>query len=158
MTVDLSYVVSFGDGDGSEKMEWQIELTEEEAEIYNHAIENKIPLCEVEELEEVLERAYEEIVEEETSNAILNGDEYALQCSGETEMDPDEINDLVAARDPHALEYFGISDLSDEELDEWDASDLDELPLIIDFDEDFDSYSPFDEGWSLEVVFVDPNE
>jgi hypothetical protein len=81
-----------------------------------------------------------------------------MECQGEAEMDPDELNDLVAARDPHALEFFGLTDADEEDLEEWDANDLDELPLIKDFVEGFEPYSPYDEGWILHVEFVDPNE
>ena len=50
-------------------------------------------------------------------------------------------------------------DLNDEdELDEWDANDLEDLPLIKNFVEDFEPCSPYDSGWSLNVEFVDPNE
>jgi hypothetical protein len=88
---------------------------------------------------------------------IDNGDEYTIECQGMAEVDTDEINDLIADRDPHALAFFGLEDADDEELDEWDANDLDELPLIKDFVEDFEQYSPYDEGWTLNVEFVDPN-
>ena len=81
-----------------------------------------------------------------------------MECQGETEVDPDEINDLVANRDPYTLEFFGLTDATDDELDEWDANDLDELPLIKEFEENFEPSSPFDCGWSLHVEFVDPNE
>ena len=50
--------------------------------------------------------AYEEIKEQETQAMIDCGDEYAIECTGQVEMDPDELNDLVADRDPHALEFF----------------------------------------------------
>ena len=49
------------------------------------------------------------------------GDEYAMECTGQVEMDPDELNDLVADRDPHALEFFGLTEADEEELEEWDA-------------------------------------
>ena len=81
-----------------------------------------------------------------------------LECQGLAEVDPYEINDLIADRDPHALAFFGLEDADDDELDEWDANDLDELPLIKDFNEGFEPYSPFDEGWCLNIEFVDPNE
>ena len=110
------------------------------------------------ELQDALCRAYEEIEEEEIAMGIENEDEYVLKCQGLLEMDPDELNDLIANRDPHALEFFGLEDADDDELDEWDANDLDELPLIKDFVEDFEPYSPYDEGWGLNVRFVDPNE
>ena len=88
---------------------------------------------------------------------IDNGDEYTMECQGEAEVDPNEINDLIADRDPHALAFFGLEDADDDELDEWDANDLDDRPLIKDFVEGFEPYSPYDEGWTLNVEFVDPN-
>ena len=157
MTVGLRYGVIFGKGDSSDWIEWEIELTDEEAVIYQNAIDNELPLNEVPELQDALQRAYEEIEDEEISIGIDNGDEYTMECQGMAEVDPDEINDLIADRDPHALAFFGLEDADDDELDEWDANDLDELPLIKDFVEDFEPYSPYDEGWTLNVQFVDPN-
>lgn len=155
--VDLRYGVIFGKGDSSDWIDWKIELTDEEEKIYDHAIANEIPLNDIPELQDALKRAYDEIEDEEISMGIDNGDEYTLECQGLAEMDPEEINDLIADRDPHALAFFGLEDADDEELDEWDANNLDELPLIKDFVEDFEPYSPYDEGWTLNVEFVDPN-
>ncbi|MBR6286014.1 MAG: hypothetical protein IKR18_03345, partial [Bacteroidaceae bacterium] len=42
-----------------------------------------------------------------------------------------------------------------EELEEWDACDLEELPLVKDFKEGFKPESPFDGGWTLFVEFPD---
>ncbi len=158
MIVQIRYGVTFGKCDSSDWIERKIDLTDEEAVAYNNAIENKIPLNEVPELQDALQRAYDKIEDEEISMGIDNGDEYVLECQGEAEMDPEEINDLIADRDPHALEFFGLIDADDDEVDNWDANDLDELPLIKDFVEDFEPYSPYDEGWTLNVEFVDPNE
>ena len=72
MTVELRYGVTFGKGDSSDWIDWEIELTDEEAAIYQNAIDN-------------------------------------------------------------------------------------ELPLIKDFVEGFEPYSPYDAGWTLHVEFVDPN-
>lgn len=155
--VDIRYGVTFGKGDSSDWIDWTVDLTDEEEKIYDHAIENKLPLNEIPELENALRRAYADIEEEEISNGLSYGDEYVMECQGEAEVDPDEINDLIADRDPHALAFFGLEDADDDELDEWDANDLDELPLIKDFVEGFEPYSPYDEGWILNVEFVDPN-
>lgn len=156
--VELRYGVTFGKGDSSDWIDWEVELTDEEEAIYDNAIENEIPLNEIEELEGALQRAYEEIEDEEISMSIDFEDEYVMECQGLLEVDPDEINDLIADRDPHALAFFGLEDADDDELDEWDANDLDELPLIKDFVEGFEPRSPYDEGWTLNVEFVDPNE
>ena len=157
-TVELRYGIVFGKGDSSDWIDWSVELTDEEEKIYDHAIENEIPLNEIPELEDALNRAYKEIEEEEISMGIDNEDEYVMECQGVTSVDPDEINDLIAARDPHALAFFGLEDADDDALDEWDANDLAELPLIKDFVENFEPYSPYDEGWTLKVEFIDPNE
>ena len=156
-TVDLRYGVTFGKCDSSDWIDWTVDLTDEEAEIYDSAIAKKEPLNDIPELQDALQRAYEEIEDEEISMGIDNEDEYVMECQGLAEVDPDEINDLIADRDPHALAFFGLEDADDDELDEWDANDLDELPLIKDFVEGFDPYSPYDEGWDLHVEFVDPN-
>ena len=156
--VTLRYRATWGKGDSSDWFDWDFQLTDEEEKIYNHAITNKLPLNEHPDLEEALRRAYEKIEANEIRLGIENGDEYTIECQGMARVDPDEINDLIADRDPHALAFFGLEDADDEELDEWDANDLDELPMIKDFDEDFEPYSPYDEGWDLRVLFVDPNE
>ena len=158
MSVEIRSYVSFGKGDSSEWIDWEIDLTDEEEAAYNNAIENKIPLNDVPELQEALQRAYDDIEYEEISMGIENGDEYVMECQGEAEMDPYELNDLIADRDTHALEFFGLTDADEDELDDWDANNLDELPLIKDFVEGFEPYSPFEEGWSLNIEFVDPNE
>ena len=110
------------------------------------------------ELQGILADAYEEIKEQETQAMIDCGDEYAMECTGQVEMDPDELNDLVADRDPHTLEFFGLTEADEDELEEWDAHDLDEFPLRCVFEESFEPYSPFDEGWELVVQFPRPDE
>ena len=157
-TVELRYGAVFGKGDCSDWFEWEIELDGEEEAAYLRAKRLRLNLNECPELEGVLASAYEEIKEEETRNMIDAGDEYAIECTGQAEMDPDELNDLVADRDPHALEFFGLTEADEDELEEWDAHDLDELPLRCDFEEGFEPYSPFDEGWELIVQFAEADE
>lgn len=158
MTVELRYGVIFGKGDSSDWIDWEIELTPEEEIAYKNAIENKILLEDVEELKPALRRAYDEIEAEEISNGLDYGEEYVMECQGELEMDCDELNDLVDNRNPHALAFFGLTDATEDELENWDAYDLDEVPLIKDFVEGFEPSSPYDAGWTLVVEFVDPNE
>ena len=157
-TVELRYGVIFGKCDASDWIDYEIDLTDEEAAAYDHAVENEIPLEDVPELRAALVRAYEEIEEMEIQNGIDYEDEYVMECQGVAPMDQDELNDLVAARDPHALEFFGLTEATDEELEEWDAYDLEEVPTIAEFQVDFEPYSPYDAGWTLHVEFVDPLE
>lgn len=156
--VDVHYGVIFGKGDSTDWIDWEVELTDEEEKIYDKAIEDGELLNEIPELQDALRRAYDEIEIEEIDNCIDMEDEYTMECQGTMAMDPDEINDLIADRDLHALAFFGLDEADDDEIDEWDANDLDELPLIKDFVEDFEPSSPFDSGWSLVVEFVDPND
>lgn len=157
-TLEIRYGVIFGKCDSSDWIDWEIDLTDEEEEIYDNALAKKQSLNDIPELQAALRRAYEEIEKKEIDMGIENEDEYVLKCQGLLAMDPDKLNDLVANRDSHALEFFSLEDADDDELDEWDANDLDELPLIKDFVENFEPYSPYDEGWRLNVQFVDLNE
>ena len=156
--VKIQYCVTFGAGDSSDWLDYEVELTDEEEIIYNNAIENKIPLNGIPKLEDALDRVCSEIEEMEIQNNLDYGDEYTMECQGNYEMDPDDLNELIADRDPYALEFFGLTDASEDELDKWDANDLEELPLVKDFDEDFEEQSPFDVGWSISLEFFDPNE
>lgn len=66
MTLDLIYTAEFGRGDGSDECEWSIELTPEEEDAYQAALENDVPLEEV--LPDALDRALEEIKAQEWEN------------------------------------------------------------------------------------------
>lgn len=158
-TVEVQYGVVFGKCDASDWFDFEVELTDEEEAAYDYAVANEIPLEDVPELQDALRRAYDEIEDMEIQNGIDMEEEYVMECQGTAPMDQDELNDLVAVRDPHALAFFGLEEASEEELEEWDAYDLadDEVPTIADFQEDFEPYSPFDAGWTLNVEFVDPN-
>lgn len=157
-SVEVRYGVTFGKCDSSDWIDYEVELTDEEAVAYDEAIESETPLAEVPALKDALNRAYEEIEEMEIQNGVDMEDEYVLECQGLAPMDKDELNDLVAERDVHALAFFGLEDADEEELDEWDAFDLEKVPTIAEFQEDFEAYSPYDAGWTLHVEFVDPNE
>lgn len=157
-SVEVRYGVTFGKCDSSDWIDYEVELTDEEAVAYDEAIESETPLADVPALKDALNRAYEEIEEMEIQNGVDMEDEYVLECQGLAPMDKDELNDLVAERDVHALAFFGLEDADEEKLDEWDAFDLEKVPTIAEFQEDFEAYSPYDAGWTLHVEFVDPNE
>lgn len=158
-TVVLQYGVWFGKCDASDWIEWEVDVTGEAEEAYLRAKMLRLPLDEIPELESVLDDAREEIAETEIENMIDYDDEYVRECTGRHPVDPDEINELVRKRDPHTLQFFGLEDKSDEELDDWDANDEDELPYVCDFDESFKPSSPFDGGYRLTVEFAEhPDE
>lgn len=156
--VPIHYGVIFGKGDSTDWIDYEITLTDDESAVYDKAVADGVDPNDVPELQSAIWRAYKEIEEMEIENGLAYGNEYVMECQGVAPMDPDELNDFVADRDSHALEFFGLIDATDEELEDWDAYDLDELPTIADFQEDFEPYSPYDEGWTLNVKFVDPNE
>ena len=52
--MELSYAVEFGKGDSSDWLDWEIDLTPEEEKIYLKAIEERVPLNEVEGLEDAI--------------------------------------------------------------------------------------------------------
>ena len=159
-SADLTYYATFGPGDGSEWLDWSTDIEGEEEEAYIKAKKLRFPFDDFPVLEAVLERATLEIAEEEAQNLLDIDDSYVQECTGRCPVDPDEINALVAERDPHTLAYFELEDLSDEELDEWDANDLDDLPDVCDFQENFEPINPFIEGgYSLTVFFSEhPDE
>ena len=66
--VALRYGVMFGKWDASDWIDYEIELTDEEEAIYDNAIANEIPLEDVAELQDALDRAYEEIEDMEISD------------------------------------------------------------------------------------------
>lgn len=156
MTVDIRYKVICDDsGYETYWLPWTIELTDVEYQMYCDAINNHISFEEIPELMEALKRVHEEIEEYEIDEAVIRGDEYVLACLGEVPADPDDINDLIYDGYEYALEFFGLTDADEDELDEWDANELDELPLMKDFIEDFVPLSPFDDNWSLIIEYTD---
>lgn len=156
--ISLQYYACFGKGDYSDTMEWEVELTEEQQVAFKKAVMTQTELDDVEELSKICDAVYPEIEQIEIENCLELDDEFAKECLGEAEVDPEEINDLVHSGDKYTIEYFGLGNMSEEELEDWDANDLEELPLIRDFKEDFEPGSPFDYGWSLNVVLPDVSE
>lgn len=68
MFVTVNYYVKFGRGDASETLDWDFELTDEEAAAYNEALHGDVAFSDIPILEKALARAYEEISEEEADN------------------------------------------------------------------------------------------
>lgn len=158
MTVDLQYSVSFGKLDGTGGLEWSIDLTEEENAAYEEAIKLRKPFDDYPILEAPLERAYEELCTEEFERFKEDGEDVwgdtYTECLGEYPVDEDEITRLVHNKDPHALEFFHLTGMSDEELSKWDACSLDDLPNVCDFDKSFEPKNPFEWYWSIDVNYA----
>jgi len=153
--ITLNYNVEFGRGDGSDSMDWDVCLTPEESADYKRAVMTGTPLEKFSSLRELEDRESEEISNAETDIFIDEEDEYAMECMGENEVDADYINSLIEDGDEYTINFFGLQDLSEEELAAWDAYDLEELPLVKDFEENFEPSTPFDQGYSLNVHLPD---
>lgn len=78
MEVKIKYAVIRGRLSASPWMPWSVDLSNDETNIYQNAINNKMPLNEVKELYDALDRAYEEIKEYEIECASDYGDEFNL--------------------------------------------------------------------------------
>lgn len=157
-TVELCYAVVFGKGDASESTPYEIELKGDDEKAYLSAKKLRLPFEDVPELEAVLERSYKNAENMAIDSLLEFDDEYVKKCLGKNPVNPKTINDLVSNRDPHTLAFFELTDLSDEELEKWDASDLDILPNVCDFDEGFEPRSPFDGGYRISVGFAENPE
>ena len=77
------------------------------------------------------------------------GDEYVLKCYGLLSVDATRVNELIAQRDKHALKFFGLESSSEDELNNWDANNLEKLPLVKDFEEDFKPIQPIYDKWNV---------
>ena len=111
MTITVYYSVTFGAGDGSDIIDYDIELTAEETAAYKKAAMLRIPLNEVSELSDVLSRAYDEIEEIEWENACDLGDEYAIDCKN----NPDGCSPFDSAWSLHVEFEDYDTDVSEEE-------------------------------------------
>ena len=81
MEVKIKYCVIMGGFSASPWMPWSISLNDEETVIYKDAVKNKLPLNEVKDLYDALDRAYKEVSRYEKECASDYGDEF----------DPDEV-------------------------------------------------------------------
>ena len=80
MTATVYYTVTYGPGEGSDVMDYEVELTPEEAAAYKKAQAEGTLLEDMEELEDALSRAYKEIEEIEIANACAMYDGFAIRC------------------------------------------------------------------------------
>lgn len=72
----LEYHGEFGPCDGSDTLDWEVELNEEQQKAYKKAVMTRTQLEEVEELSGLCDKAYPEIVKVELENLRQFGEEY----------------------------------------------------------------------------------
>lgn len=95
------------------------------------------------------ESALEFIQNALVKHALMFGDEYVLECYGLVPVDASKMNELIAQRDKHTITFFGLENASDDELKNWDANNLEKLPLVKDFEESFNPTMPIYDRWNV---------
>lgn len=158
MIIDLSVTIDYNDGEPAECFNFKRIVPFEISKIYNNAVRNGTPLNSVEELSDTLAELREEIETKIIDDLITAGNEYVCKCEGIVPVDPAEINKLVTDRDKGAHKFLGLENATEDELENWDASTLETLPLVRDFYGGFGTHSPFDDKWTLTVGFADSKE
>lgn len=163
--VKLQYGITFGKLDSSDWIDYWINLTGEAEKDYLEAMKAEDPdernFSGSSALVLALEDAADDIKDEAFDNLRDAGDEYALSFhNGYDKVDQDELDELVLKRDPHALEFFGLTDADEEELESWTAWDLDwdNLPEYEVFYPGYASGNPLNEGYLLSVHYADDPE
>lgn len=154
--VILGYRVVFGTSDASDWYYWRVVLEGKEEEAYRRAERLRIPFNEIPTLNKV-EKAVRKAIEEEEWD-VIRAEDHLAKLAGEVPVDPDRINDLVAARDLYTLEFFDLKQLSEKELEDWDANHLDFIPCVCDFERDFVPTVPEEKDWKLEIQWRDLSE
>ena len=147
-TITLSYCVTFGKGDGSDEVPWDYTLTDAQQEAYEKALadEDIWDPEDVPELAEIPDLVCDEIASAEIENLyelVEEDDEYVWECLGLNPIDEEDLNDLVHSGNKHALEVLELEDKTEEELEAWDASCLQELPSVCMVDENCEPEFPY---------------
>lgn len=158
MVITVRYRVEAGKYGGSgEECEWKLKSPNKEyEESYKRAVMTGADLEDVPELQRMCEEARREIEGYELKRLADAGEDYfVLECLGETEMDPDELNGLVRRRDPHAIRFFGLEGMKDGDLEKWDSAEAGRIPLVKEFVENFTPRNPFECGYKLTVWLPD---
>ena len=156
MNILLNYTVKTGKYDNNDDVhEYKLDNLGESIErAYRRAVMTGTDLEDVPELQSLCDDARSEIEKSVLRELVESGEDYfALECLGETKMDLDELNALVHAKDPHAIQYFGLSGLSDSDLKLWDAAEQENIPLVKDFKDGFTPRNPFENGYEISVFF-----
>lgn len=161
MRVILNYKVKAGKYDNNDDVfEWIVDSPNKELEeAYTRAIMTGTYLEDVPEFKALCEQERSKIEKHVLQEMSKDGDEYSvLEALGEVKMDLDELNNLVHSKDSHALKFFGLEGMSDDQLQKWDSAELDSIPLVKDFKEDFQPKNPFNDDYKLEVFIPDGEE
>ena len=155
-TIQMSYGVCFGKGDGGDPIDYDYQLNKEQQKQFKEAVMTRKDFSEFPALAGIEDEVYKDAEESEIEVLLYDiGDEFTKECLGENEVDIEEINNLVHKKDKHAIEFFELSDLSDDELESWDVEYECDIPKVKEFYEDFSPMSPFESGWELNIFMRD---
>lgn len=160
--VKLEYGITFGKLYSSDWIETWITMTGEAEAAYNEAMKAEKPsFSDFPALVRALEDAADNLKYLAAADLRDGGDEYARSFHHKYDkVDQDEIDELVQKKDRHTLEFFGLTEMDEEELEDWTAWDIDwdDLPEYEAFYPGFVERSPFDEGYILSVHYADDPE
>ena len=156
----LRYRVVDDLGNADEYYRYYIILEDDEDAAFAKAVFTQTPLNRISKLRDICDQAYCDIEDEAIQDYLVKNHPLFLKGFGEEKMDLDVLNELVHNKDMDAINYFGLENLSDEDLGKWDAHNLDswKIPYVKRFYPDFKEVNPFDNGWSLEISLPDVRE
>ena len=156
MTAEVIYEFRRNENSEPEIYIVDTELTAEEEYIFSYCCRLRRSHNGIKELEEVLERERKYVERALTYSYLELGDQFVTECICNSFVSVEELNDLVHRRDNLAMEFFGLENCSDEEVQAWDASSLELLPPSYFFYKDMQG--PFQKGWKLDARFPEVSE
>lgn len=151
-------LVSIDYGDDNPK-DWRIMevcLPAELQEVYNYAINHEYSPKASKKLQDYLPVVRKEIEEQLIETLFKENDNYVIDLCGGRLATPEEILSAVADRDYFALDYYGLENATDEEIENWNSYSAFPTPQLRDIYESYSDKSPFNEGWELYVEYYDP--
>ena len=87
------------------------------------------------------------------NNLDYSGDIDASEYMGRLEISKEELEARVHSGEKKAIVFLELGGLTEEELRNWTADDLDELPYLCDVDDSYDDINLFDGPYTLKVKF-----
>lgn len=161
MKVILNYKVKAGSNYSDDDVfEWVVDSPNKELEeAFTRAVMTGTYLEDVPEFQALCESEKSKIEEHVLQDLAKDGEDYTvLEALGEVRMDADELNNLVHSKDSYAIKFFGLESMTEDQLQTWNSSELETIPLVKDFQKDFKPINPFNSNYKLEVFVPDVDE
>lgn len=162
MELKLTYATNYK-FDNNMDIVWaqhNIDLNQDEEKYYLQALKDGVEFSEAVGLQDLYQLVIKQIEGMEESNYLDYEAMVATIEMGAARMDPLTLNNLVDKRDPFTLGFFGLTNKSNKELEEWDALEIpeDELPFMSDFTPHVKFEKPSYPEWKITVCFAAPDE